>query len=320
MSHSNGEAVQPAFSPQITYRDMLDYLADNKKDGGGFSWRDAVPVVEAMRDLKHRASYSQSEAAFDFSEMDRPMLVMPISDWHFGSFGTNHQALLKFTDFILSTPGLYVAVLGDMLQMSINMRGVAEMADNVLTPDLQLRFLESWLEEIAPRVLFSTWDNHAVMREEKNAGSSRYADIFKRRVVYYDGIGHASVLVGTQTYQFAASHFFQGRSIYNPVHGQIRYGMWENPDADIIIAGDSHVPGFMQYTRGGKWHTAINCGTAQKQSAYAKRFFSLKTFADFPCLSLHPNRHQVTVYQNVETMVEAFGLHKEYIPIEAPSI
>lgn len=216
-----------------------------------------------------------------------------------GSWATDYDLFCHITDEIISTQNLFVILVGDLLQMSIKLRGVLEVSDNALPPKWQMRFLESWLIDIKHKVIASTWDNHSVMREENASGFSQYANIFGRHVIYHDNIAHIDITVKDQVYKLAASHFFRGRTIYNPCHGQMRYMRMTANDREIAIAGDSHVPGILVYEEGGIKRTAINCGSIQ-HGGYGKRFFSLLNSPVFPCFRLSGLEHSVVPYWSVK--------------------
>lgn len=271
----------------------LDPPIYHDKQEGVFSWRKATALMREMQQLKQDASWSQDTAHFEILT-ESPICIAPFSDLHMGSWATDYHVLQTITDELLETPNLYGFLLGDEMQMAIKMRSVLEISDNLLPPEMQDLYFSDWLDETQHKLLSATWSNHAEMREEAQAGRSFSSLIKKRRVVYHNGIGHVDLQVGQQLYKIALSHFFRGRSMYNPVHGQMRYMRMEAPDREIVIAGDSHVPGLMQFVEGGTVRTAINGGTAQIESGYGKRFFSLKTFPVFPCVVLDPHHHRVT--------------------------
>ena len=279
-----------------------EFLSDKKV--GDFHWRDANQVIQAMIELKENASYSQDRADISI-QSDRPIAVLALSDTHIGSWASDHGLFERITDEIISTPGLYVALLGDLEQMAIKAsQGVLAVSDNLLPPELQHRYIESWLAEIEHRVLFSTWDNHAVMREEAGSGYSRYADIMKRKVVYHNGIGHPNITVGTETYKFAVSHRFRLRTHLNPVHGGMQYIRLEAPDREISMAGDSHVPGYAYWTLGDSEKLSVNSGSLQLNSGYGKRFFSLTTHPIMPVVVLYPNRHKFVPLPSVSDWID----------------
>ena len=115
------KASKPGSAPEASA--PRDFLSD-KKEGTSFHWRDASHLVKHIQSVNISASWTQDRACFDFSARTSPLLVMPIADWHFGSLGSDYGLIESFTDMILSTPDLYLGIVGDMQQMAIKMRGV----------------------------------------------------------------------------------------------------------------------------------------------------------------------------------------------------
>jgi hypothetical protein len=290
-------------------RDLKQYktskISTNKKELKELNWRQVLKPLEELRETFKESKGHQTEAIWKV-KTDKPIVVLFLADLHMGSWATDHTILEQLTDEILAIDNLYVMLGGDLLQMAIKLRGVAEVSDNALPPYWQLKFLESWLMEIQHKVICSTWDNHSVMREEAQVGFSTYSEIFKRMTIYHEGIGHIDLHVNNQVYKVALSHFFRGRSMLNPVHGQMRYIRMEAPDRDICLAGDSHVPGMLVYPEGGKTKYAINSGSLQN-SGYGQRFFSIKHLPKFPCFVLDHEEHLVTPYWSLKHYLKASG-------------
>jgi hypothetical protein len=276
-----------------------------------FSWREMTRLMRDAQEIAKRASGSQDRAHFHI-ETNRPAAVIFLSDWHFGSWGTDYTTFERVTDLILENK-LWMAVLGDMIQMSIKLRNVLEISDNLLPPRLQHRGIASWLEEVESQVLWSTWDNHAVMREEAASGFSQYAELFREKVVYHSGIGHVDLAVGNETYRIATSHRFRGNSYLNPTHGQMRYGRMEGQDREIIVAGDSHTPAVTHYADGGTPKLAINCGTLQTDSGYAKRHFAMNTLDWMPVVEFSPDPHLWTYYPTIDHYL--FSLRRDRMQV-----
>lgn len=291
----------PAFLPGPN-----EFVSD-KKDGSDFHWRDAARLVTEMQAVSGKASWSQDTAVIDFSHRTTPVLVAPIGDWQIGSYGTDYHLLEEFTDLLLSRDDLFIALVGDICQFAIKMRGVLEVMDNALTPKMQMRFLESWFHEIAPRVLWYTWSNHETERFENAVGFDAPAELVNRRVVYFNHIGHVDLLVGGETYKIATSHFFKGKATEtNPFNGLMKYLRLTAPGREIAVAGDTHRPGQAQYVEGGAVKTVVNCGSIQTMSGYAKRYFTLDTVPAYPCFALHPDRHAISPFWSIPQMLEAY--------------
>lgn len=283
-------------------RDLKQYkteaITTNKKEGK-FNWREILNPIHEFQSIKEKASSSQDHSNWSI-DIDRPIAVAVIGDWHMGSWGTDYELFKKCTDEIINTSDLYVIIVGDMLQMAIKLRGVLEVSDNLLTPNMQILMLDSWLKEIKHKVIAATWDNHAVMREEKVTGYSLYSKIFSRHVIYHNHIGHLDIRVGKQIYKFAVSHYFRGRSELNPCHAAMKYMRYQAHDRDIAVQGDNHLPGVIQYTEGGREKVAMVCGSLQTGSGYAKRFYTLTTHPVFPCVELSPNEKLITPYWSIK--------------------
>jgi hypothetical protein len=280
-------------------RDLEQYKTDKittDKKEPEFHWKTPIKHLKGLQDVFKDGKDSQDFSSWSIDA--ESITVAVIGDLHMGSWATDYDLFCEITDEIINTPNLYVILVGDLLQMSIKLRGVLEVSDNALPPKWQMRFLESWLLDIKHKVIASTWDNHSVMREENASGFSQYSNIFSKHVIYHDNIGHIDISVRDQTYKVAAAHFFRGRTMLNPVHGQMRYMRMTSNDREICIAGDSHVPGIMDYEEGGAKRVAINCGSIQN-GGYGKRFFSLLNSPVFPCFKLSGEKHDVTSFWSV---------------------
>src|SRR5262249_39205508 len=234
------------------YSHLAPPLLPSNKKTGDFNWREWTPWIKQGQDLKHKGSFTQDHAEITLGDGKRPIAIAPFSDMHMGAWSSDHEALTRFTDELLKTPDLYIGLLGDYGQYAIKLRGVLEVSDNLLPPEQQTDFIDSWLNEIWHKVAFATWDNHGIERQEKQAGESGLKRIFSRKVIYFNGIGHMDIHVGEQTYRGVVTHKFRGRSLLNPVHGQMRYMRFEGNDRDFAMSGDSHVPGMAKYTDGPK--------------------------------------------------------------------
>lgn len=285
-----------------------EFTADKKQ--GGISWRKWVQWMKDGQELQSEASWSQDTAQVTVEDTDGPILILPFSDTHMGSWASDVDLFETITDEILQTPNVYVLLLGDLVEMAIKLRGVGEVTNQIMRPDQQLEFIEDWLDEIGPRVLAATWDNHAIMREENGTGWSQMKALLKRRFVYHDGIGHLDVTVGSQTYKLALTHKFRGSSYMNRTHGPARYMRFEGSDREIAIQGDIHTPGISQYYDGPIKRLAITCGTLHTRSLYGRRHFSLFTMPAFPCVELYPKEHRMIGYWSLADWKAARGMEQ----------
>lgn len=268
------------------------------KKVGNFHWTDVLDPLEEIQRISREASSSQDFATIRI-ETDKPVGVALISDWHIGSWGVSLREVARITNRIKQL-GLRTMILGDMQEMAIRLRSIAEISGNLLVPGMQDGFLESWFSDFAKWTLLATWDNHAVQRQEELVGTSHYAEVFKKEVVYFPGLGHVDLQVGDEVYKIAVSHRFPGNTRTQPTGGQERYMRTEGIDREMAIAGDSHRPSMRVYTDGPLERWAINCGTLQQDSKYAKRYFSLYTHDWMPVVVFWPDRHMIVGYPSLD--------------------
>lgn len=285
------------------YPNIRDDLVFSNKKNGDFDWKKVCDWAIDGQKLHDKASFSQDVGEINFSFIEDPILLVNICDWHIGARGTDYELLKKYTEEIISTPGLYIAITGDMLETAIRLRGVKEVTSQILEPEMQIRFWESWLEDVKHKILWATWDNHTVQREENQVGYSLYKRIIgkEKQIIYHNGIGYTNLKIGSQTYKIVSSHKFNGRSYLNPTHGQQRHMRFESNDREIALSGDSHQVGFSWYYDGPIERLAINGGSLHTNSGYAKRYFSLFTIPEFPCVELYPDEHLFVPYKNIGT-------------------
>lgn len=292
--------------PAPTVRYTGQGIRSDKKVGET-NWREWVPTLQKMQELKKKGSFSQDRAFIELGDGKRPVALASFSDQHMGAWSTSYELLQKFTDELLQTHDLYIALVGDYGQYSIKLRGVLEVSDNLLPPEQQTQFIESWFEEIWHKVAFATWDNHAVERQEKQAGESGIKKMLSRKVIYFNGIGHVDIKVGNQIYPGAVSHRFRGTSMLNPVHAAMRYMRFEGTDREWAMQGDTHVPGMSKYTDGEKTRVAINSGSIQLNSGFGKRYFSLTTHPVYPIIVFHPDEHKMIPFWSIKEWMATRG-------------
>jgi hypothetical protein len=269
------------------------------------TWREMAEEAIQRQRARATAKAAQDHATIRI-ETDRPTAVLFISDWHMGSWGADYGTMLTITDRIKAL-GLHVATLGDMAHMAIKLRGVLEVMDNLYSPGEQDAMVTGWVEEIEPYILWSTWCNHAVERQELAIGYSPTAEIFKSRTIYHSGIGHIDLSVGNETYKIASSHVFPGSTNRNVLGGQIRWMREQGLDRELAIAGDKHQPELKAYPEGPMWRVAINCGTLQSDSGYAKRYFAYYTHNFQPVVVFHPDRHLMVAYPSLDAYEASIG-------------
>lgn len=265
---------------------------ESDKKAAEFDWEEWCGWIEDGQALQSKASKNHTKASIRLGDGTKPVILFQLGDTHIGSWGADYSLLRSITKEICETEGVYVALMGDLIEMAINMRGVTEVMGQVLSPSNQMDFLRSWLKRIMPKVAFSCWGNHETDREEKFSGLNSVRDMFSGQAVYFGGIGHPDIHVGEQTYNIVASHKFRGNSIFDATFGPKRYMRMESSEREIGMQGDLHRPAVSKYFEGGRVRLALTSSTLQLKSQYAERYFSIFTLPIFPCVVLRHDRHE----------------------------
>lgn len=273
-------------------------------DFDGDAWLD---WIETGQKLKKRSSWTGTTGPIKLGDGKEPIVLLQLGDTHIASWGTDHTMVRNVLKEIIETPNLYVCLMGDLIQMSIKLRSVIEVADNMMPPEQQVDFLEWMIEKILPKIAFSSWCNHGVEREEKQSGISHIKYLLNRKTAYFNGIGHPDLQVGKETYKVACSHRFRGNSMYDSTYGPKRYMRMEAPDREICLQADLHRPAFSHYYEGGTPRIAITNGTFQINSGYAQRYFSLRTSPAMPCLVLHNDKHLAVPFIGLDPALKYLG-------------
>lgn len=286
-------------------RTPVTQIIDDKKMGIT-NWKEYISLAKTRRELHQKSSFSQDAANIRIKTEHDFVILAPISDMHLGSIATDYEKFLEITDLILNVPNFYVVIIGDETDNFVSFRNKLAMHQQIFSPDEQDAILDSWLEEIAHKVLFATWGNHAEF-EEKTAGKNTVKKILNRRVVYFNGIGKAKLTLNDIPYTIVATHKTRYFSQQNKTHGLKRLSREGIQGADLYIAGDRHDPEFSYSFEGGEWQVFIQLGTFKTDCGYSKRYFAYKTSPIMPCVILSTKEKLLTP---VRTWNEAITITK----------
>lgn len=271
------------------------------------NWRDTIPLIQQMQEMKESSSRYQKRATIKIGDGTSPVALMFLSDMHIGSIGADYAAFLELTDIIINTPGLYIVIGGDEVEMACRLRSVFEVCAQVLDPEVQEEFLAQWLQEIKHKVVIALYGNHATDRQEQMVGSSSIAQVLAKEVVFFNGIGHADLIVGDITYKGAFAHKFRGATGRDPAAGCKNYIKNEYPDADFAMQGDIHKPKIEVYQDGGRTRSAMVAGSLHLNSGFATRNFSIQSSSAFPVMVLRHDVKAFTPFFSVQDWLAVTG-------------
>lgn len=140
---SQGSVCNCKVLPPLRYQGP-EIHSDKKR--GETSWREWTPAIQQLQRLKKKASWSQDTAVIELGDGTHPVALGSFSDLHMGAWSVDYNLLTRLTDELLATKHLYIGLLGDYGHYAIKLRNVLEVADNILPPEQQTQFLESWFK------------------------------------------------------------------------------------------------------------------------------------------------------------------------------
>jgi hypothetical protein len=268
---------------------------------------EAFQAMRALQEWMDKRDPINVSGVVDLHDAKSPVAILPVSCMHLGSRYVNYAAFQEFFDEAFAIPGLYWGSLGDDIEGFLPGFYSGEAVANQLVPiQLQLDLLDDLLDRLSDnhKLLFGTWSEHRGKWLEKVLGYNLLKSLYmKRKVPFFDGIGHLEFLVGEQSYHVIIGHGMPGNSIYNHLHAQARNSRFEFPNADVIINAGKHRYAAGEFSlwvqeaevgmRKSPFVTLLEVGTAKDgPDKYTIRGWSQGTF-EWPMLVLYPDKHLV---------------------------
>jgi hypothetical protein len=281
-----------------------NFTLKNNKRKGIFDWREWSKFNQEHQNLRHKASFSQDSVTNKIKTKEDNIIFLPMSDLHLGAYGTDYKLFEELTELILNDDRIFIGLFGDETDNFVNFRNKLAMHQQILTPEEQDAFLESWIKEIRHKILWASWGNHGEF-EEANTGKNNLKRILNQYAPYFNGMGVASVKLNKIEYTFAVTHKTRWWSSMNPLHGLCKMSREQIQGKDIYIAGDRHTPAFGKFFESGRFFACVQCGTLKVNDGYAKRYFSYYTSPAMPPVVLNTKEK---IFTPVATIQEALKL------------
>lgn len=294
----------------VAIEDKVSVVPIDKKEGE-FNWREWGDHLDEGQKLATKARWTQKSGEVRIpSSIYDVIVIKPLADTHFGSMGVDYPSFASFTDGVLNIPYLYIALVGDMTDNFAGFKSVMPVLAQGMPPAQQDKFLASWLEEIANKVLFACWGNHEEF-EERSTGRNTVKDILAKSVIYFDGIGVANVKLGDETYRIAITHKTRNHSSINLTHGLKWMARRDFPDADLYLAGDKHDPAIEISQMAGKEKIYMLMGTLKKHDSYGERYFSYFSAQRDGAITINRRTHDIRAHACLEHALEYAKLANE---------
>ncbi len=232
-------------------------------------WEDAER--HQARDVdKIALRYSQEVVIPD----ERPVLLVLLSDAHFGNAHTNYIQARKDAELVRDSDGVYAAFLGDLIDGWITPQLGHIQREQPMTLHRELMLAESWLCMMSDKLIAVVSGNHD-LRVYEAAGLDLLAGMLSRVHCLYDQHEiNFTLRLGKAAWRWKARHEWKHRSQANPSNQMEWDARWNDGTWDFAVGGHDHTPTllrpFIDSARGGRKKAAIKLGCYSLDSPYGR--------------------------------------------------
>jgi len=284
--------VEGAEGPQ--FPDLKEFPKDT--DG---TWGKLIGFQAELR----RWDIQQSAATVDLHNVDGPIGIAIRGDWHLGSESTDYETFKAHLDLIDTTPDLYTAELGDLIDGYVKPNMPTGHHEAMVRVRFQRHLVWDACKRLSGRVLCTVSGQH-------DHWGVHQADFDPVEWVSHDievpYLGHGGLLtlhVGEQTYTMHIRHKGRFRSSANITHGIKQHWRFVE-DADIGCHADMHIPAIEHVHWKGEHRLAIRPGSYKPTDDYAQAGDFGTSPAVMPCLILWPDRKRMQAWWTLEEGAE----------------
>jgi predicted phosphodiesterase len=245
------------------------------------------------RHVDYKESWD-SDAVVSFNFKNKYIGIATIADAHIGHEGVDLFRLEKDQDIIDSTDNMYVACLGDMMDLFLDATKHQEAVLNANNPPKdQLYMFRYWLSRFknaSSKILFVTKDNHVHARLKKACGIDFTNGIWDDLNVFYGGEQIlANINVGDVNYKMLSRHSYKGGSridVTKACRELLMKGKHE--DVDIVALGHTHRGALEYFQYRDKMRVAVQASTYKTYDPYGAGLGFDPSVIFMPVLILSP--------------------------------
>lgn len=209
-------------------------------------WRDWFGQFETALDYHRKVDPHQEILTVDLRHAEAPVNLAFGADFHLGGGFTSHSSIRETMEFLLETEGLYLALVGDIIEGFIPGEKSAETVEQMAgSLTAQLSAMKSLVHELCTRdkLLCLSWGDHDAKWFEKMIGLNIVKREFHDRVPYFTGRGLMRLLVGEQEYYVQVNHSAAGSSVVSDNAAERKMHQNFFP-ADVNVSAHRHRPAF----------------------------------------------------------------------------
>lgn len=227
-----------------------------------------------------------------------PIIILPVGDLHIGHIAVDiHELISNWKEF-LRTDNIFLVLMGDYIEHFILMSGVFGIFEQILTPDMQMRFFEK-LIGIAPERILSALASRGRQHDAQSYASIGYS-LIANTLGRYDipclgNQGLLKVKINDIVYKIALAHHGRFHSYFNACHAAHQLIAVEYRDADCAITAHKHEFAMLEQFYGGKMEHLISCPTYKiyEGDRYQEKFWNAPEFLQHYCFIFYPDEKKI---------------------------
>lgn len=226
---------------------------------------------------------------------DKPIIILPVGDLHIGHIAVDIYELISNWKEFLKADNIFLVLMGDYVEwfiLSLDMFGVFEQ---ILNPDMQIRFFEKMIGVAPERILCamaSRGHQHDAQASSRIGYSAIANTLGKYDIPCLGNMGKLTIRLNEIEYKGALAHHSRFHSYHNRNHSAHQLMTVEFQGVDFAFTAHKHTMAMQEQWFGGKLEHTIVCPTykIKKRDRYSSKFWNSSTFLRHYCLVLYPDK------------------------------
>lgn len=253
------EAPEPAIQG-VRAAELVDTMA---------LWTAAEARYERDRAAAEAAAQRVQRIVFN----EGPVCITHIGDLHCGGSGVNYPLAREHAELVRDTPGMYLAVVGDLIDNFVLAWAYKIRMGTEVTIPQEWGLVRQWLSWCAPKIVAVVDGNHDAWTTDLS-GIDYYREVIaaaRPDALYARDDLRFTLAVGGAEWPYRMRHKWAGYSIYNPTHGAERGQKWDQ-DFLVGVGAHTHTGAFFRtFNAAGRAAAAIQVNTYKELDAYPRR-------------------------------------------------
>jgi hypothetical protein len=265
----------------------------------------SVSDIQTIQQIERGLDLWRHKIGVDVAVNGAPYFpILPLSDFHIGSFSTDYDRLMEYLDFARQY-NVKILLLGDVADMFMPGK-IPSGAQNDVSVEMQLHTVREFFREYQDLILCNISDPSHTGWLDQLTGIDFYRWITEDLDIPLLETGGTMVMhVNEQTYNLSLWHQIgQYNSSLNPLNAHRRIAqMHSADDPDLVISGHVHKGSSeVDKTIRGKKRLLVQCGTFKTEPGdkYGRKGFVGGVAQFHPLILLRSDKHDFEMIEDLD--------------------